>query len=183
MKEKLPRECYAISSRDMALGRAYVLGEDISRPTMQFPHQSPLHPRFHQYATSSVTTLPLRPSTLRPKFHHCVFYAICLTPISLPFYPTIAINMAPLGHHLTTTWPPLSPVRHHLCRRFTLPLSPPSLGGCLILIKRQPHLFLSTFSCLLLISTMRAFLLSKESGHLSTRKRANHLGLLITVFR
>ena len=30
MKEKLHRECYAISSRDLALGRAYVLGEDIS---------------------------------------------------------------------------------------------------------------------------------------------------------
>ena len=34
MKEKLHRECYAISSRDMALGRAYVLGEDISRPSV-----------------------------------------------------------------------------------------------------------------------------------------------------
>ena len=33
MKEKLHREYYAISSRDMALGRAYVLGEDISRFT------------------------------------------------------------------------------------------------------------------------------------------------------
>ena len=30
MKEKLHRECCAISSRDMVLDRAYVLGEDIS---------------------------------------------------------------------------------------------------------------------------------------------------------
>ena len=36
MKEKFHRECFAISSRDMALGRAYVLGEDISRWLIPF---------------------------------------------------------------------------------------------------------------------------------------------------
>ena len=40
MKEKLHRECFAISSRDMVLDRAYVLGEDISRQKKAVPSYS-----------------------------------------------------------------------------------------------------------------------------------------------